>query len=75
MWRPFVRVLKKGLPNAVHMVDRSHICQHLNQAVDNVRRQESAALRGQAKAHKLKKMRWILEKSDWTHDQGRSYAS
>lgn len=60
MWRAFVKVVKQELPDAVHMLDRFHICQHLNQAVDDVRRQESVALRGQAKAKKLKKMRWVL---------------
>ncbi|HRY48641.1 MAG TPA: transposase [Candidatus Paceibacterota bacterium] len=38
-------------------LDRFHITQHLNQAVDQVRRAESTRLRGKPLAAKLKKMR------------------
>ena len=44
---------------ALHILDRFHIVQHLNQAVDEVRRAESAAA-GKPLAAKLKKMRWKL---------------
>ena len=44
------------------MLDRFHITRHLNQAVDQVRRAESARLRAssQEAAQQLKHMRWPL---------------
>jgi len=46
----------------LHVVDRFHSTLHLNQAVDQVRRGESARLRvqGAGAAERLKKMRWAL---------------
>jgi len=47
---------------ALHVLDRFHITMHLNQAVDQTRRAESARLRAAAssQADHLKKMRWKL---------------
>jgi len=47
---------------ATFVLDRFHITQHLNEAVDEVRRAESSRLRatGKAKAEQLKHMRWPL---------------
>jgi len=46
----------------LHVVDRFHITMHLNQALDQVRRTESARLRAEdkARAQRLKDMRWPL---------------
>lgn len=60
MWGPYLSVMAKKAGHALHILDRFHIVQHLNQAVDEVRRAESARLRGQPMAAKLKKMRWKL---------------
>ena len=46
--------------HALHVLDRFHITMHLNQAVDQVRRAESARLSGKPTAARLKKMRWKL---------------
>ena len=45
---------------ALHVLDRFHITMHLNRAVDQVRRGESARLRGKPTARRLKKMHWTL---------------
>lgn len=45
MWRAYLHVIKKYLPEAVHILDRFHIVKLLNEAVDQVRRQEAARLR------------------------------
>jgi transposase len=47
---------------ALHVLDRFHIVTHLNLAVDQVRRAESARLRAENKdaAQRLKHMRWPL---------------
>jgi transposase len=60
MWQPYLRVMAQKAGQALHILDRFHIVQHLNQAVDEVRRAESARLREQPLAAKLKKMRWKL---------------
>jgi transposase len=53
-------VIAKQAGHALHILDRFHIVQHMNQAVDEVRRAESTRLRGTPIAAKLKKMRWKL---------------
>lgn len=60
MWQPYLSVMAKEAGHALHILDRFHIVQHLNQAVDKVRRAESTRLRGKPIAAKLKKMRWKL---------------
>jgi transposase len=60
MWQPYLTVMAQKAGHALHILDRFHIVQHLNQAVDQVRRAESTRLHGQPLAAKLKKMRWKL---------------
>lgn len=62
MWKPYLQVLAKQAKQALHVLDRFHITQHLNEAVDEVRRAESSRLRaaGKTKAEQLKHMRWPL---------------
>lgn len=60
MWQPYLRVLAQKAGHALHILDRFHIVQHLNQAVDEVRRAESTRLRGRPLAERLKQMRWKL---------------
>jgi transposase len=62
MWKPYLKVLAAEAPQAMHVLDRFHIVRHLNAAVDQVRRAESARLRGgdNEQAARLKKMRWNL---------------
>lgn len=60
MWQPYLSVMAQRAGHALHILDRFHIVQHLNKAVDEVRRAESARLRGKPIAAKLKKMRWKL---------------
>ena len=62
MWRPYLKVLAAKAGHALHVLDRFHITSHLNQAVDQVRRAESARLHGEPAAKRLKKMRWKLLK-------------
>ena len=46
MWRAYLKSVAKLLPNAMHILDRFHIEAKLNEAVDKVRRAESAELAG-----------------------------
>lgn len=62
MWKPYLEVIATEVGQALHVLDRFHITMHLNQAVDQVRRAESARLRAasQAAAERLKHTRWAL---------------
>lgn len=60
MWKPYLTVIGKQVSHALHVLDRFHITMHVNQAVDQVRRGESARLREAGKKERLKHMRWIL---------------
>ena len=62
MWRPYLNVLAAQAGQALHVLDRFHITMHLNQAVDQTRRAESARFRtaASAQADRLKSMRWKL---------------
>jgi len=60
MWQPYLKVMAQQAGHALHILDRFHIVQHLNQAVDQVRRAESTRLHGKPMAAKLKKMRLKL---------------
>ncbi|HZL67377.1 MAG TPA: ISL3 family transposase [Candidatus Limnocylindrales bacterium] len=62
MWKPYLQVLAAQAGQALHVLDRFHISQHLNQAVDQVRRAESTRLRANddEAAKRLKHMRWPL---------------
>ena len=62
MWKPYLQVLAAQAGQALHVLDRFHITMHLNQAVDQVRRGESARLRVKSKqgAQRLKHLRWPL---------------
>jgi len=72
MWQPYLAVIAQQAGHALHILDRFHIVQHLNQAVDEVRRSESMRLRGQPLAAKLKKMRWkLLRKGSRVRGQAR----
>ena len=62
MWKPYVNVIAAEAGQALNVLDRFHITQHLNKAVDEVRRAESNRLRAHSRqeAQKLKHMRWLL---------------
>jgi transposase len=65
MWKPFLKVIRTELPEALNILDRFHIAAHLNAAVDNVRRGEVSALKKGAQKNagkSLKNMRFTFLK-------------
>jgi transposase len=60
LWRAYLNVVAVRVPQALHVLDRFHIMQHLNRAVDQVRRAERSQWRGRPTAEKLKHLRWQL---------------
>ena len=63
LWKPYLKVIKRKLSNAVHILDRFHVSQYLNKAVDETRRQEMAELRRDGFQAILEKSRWCLLKN------------
>ncbi|HEV2349543.1 MAG TPA: transposase [Terriglobia bacterium] len=47
LWKPYLNILAAEAGQALHVLDRFHITTHLNQAVDQVRRSETARLRAE----------------------------
>lgn len=62
MWRPYLKVIAKKLPRAVHILDRYHIVARLNKALDEVRAAEAKRLKAEGYEPHLHKTRWCLLK-------------
>lgn len=63
LWKPYLKVIKRKLPQALHILDRFHIMKYLNDAVDKTRRQETAQLYRDGYEPILGKSRWCLLKN------------
>ena len=63
MWKPYLKVIRKKLPQALHILDRFHIVALLNKAVDEVRRQEVKRLRSEGYDDVLTKGRYCFLKN------------
>lgn len=60
MWKAYLKVIPQFFSSAVHMIDRFHVTQLLNQAVDKVRRLDMAAMKGRPQAKRIKGLRWSI---------------
>lgn len=71
MWRPYLNVIKKMIPQAVHILDRFHIVARINKALDVVRAGEHKQLKNDGYDPVLTKARWTLLKKpkNLTKDQ------
>lgn len=58
MWEPYVSVIERYAPDAVLVFDRFHIVKHLNDALDQVRREEAHGAQKEA----LKESRYVFLK-------------
>ena len=61
MWKPFLKVIREHLPQALNVLDPFHVAQHLNRGVDEVRRKEQARM-NRAQRSALKGSRFLLLK-------------
>ena len=62
LWKPYLKVIKRKLKHCVHILDRFHVAQYLNVAVDETRREEAAQLKHDGYEPILEKARWCLLK-------------
>ena len=58
MWEAYFAPIRQRLSGALHILDRFHIRQQLNKAVDDVRKDEARALAEAGLKPQLKKLRW-----------------
>ena len=62
MWRAYLKVIAKKIPQAIHVLDRFHIMSHMNKAIDQVRAEEAKAMRRKGLEPLLHHSRWCLLK-------------
>ena len=62
MWRPYLNVLAQEISNAIHVLDRFHIMQAMNKAIDEVRAEEARRLKRDGYEPVLRHARWCLLK-------------
>jgi len=64
MWQASLNAVQHHAPNAQVLFDRFHLVQHLNRALDEVRRREWRRLSGREKTS-FKRTRFLLLKNPW----------
>jgi transposase len=62
MWQAYLKVIAKKAPQAIHVLDRFHIMQRMNKALDKVRSAEVKQLQADGYEPVLKGARWLLLK-------------
>ena len=62
MWRPYLKVIREALPSDLNILDRFHLAKKLNEAVDEVRKQETKELAAKGYEPVLKKSRYCFLK-------------
>jgi len=62
MWKPYLKVIAKKASDAIHVLDRFHIMQKMNKAIDEVRAAEVKRLKEDGYEPVLKHSRWCYLK-------------
>ena len=62
MWKPYLKVIRKKLPKATHILDRYHIVANLNKALDKIRAEEARRLNAEGYEAHLHQTRWCFLK-------------
>lgn len=62
MWKAFLKVVRARCGGARHVLDRFHVMQLMNKAIDKTRREEVRSLRAAGRRPYLTKTRWLLLK-------------
>jgi len=63
LWKAYLKVIKRKIPDCKHILDRFHVMKYLNDAVDRTRRIETAQLKQDGYEPILEKSRWCLLKN------------
>lgn len=62
MWKPYLQVIARKAPQAIHVLDRFHIASNMNKAISEVRTQEARDLKQKGFMAVLKGTRYCLLK-------------
>jgi transposase len=62
MWKPYLNVIREQIGQAIHVLDRFHVMKKMNEAVDQVRRDEVKRVKQAGYQRVLKHSRWCLLK-------------
>lgn len=62
MWKAYLKVIAKKAGQAIHVLDRFHIMQKMNKAIDKVRTGEARQMKADGYEEVLKHSRWCLLK-------------
>jgi transposase len=62
MWKAYLKVIAKKIPQAINILDRFHIMKKFGEAIDEVRRKETSRLKMDGYEPVLTKSRWLLLK-------------
>jgi transposase len=62
MWEPYLKVIREKCSEALHVLDRFHIVEKMNKALDEVRAGESRRMATEGLVPVLRKSRWLLLK-------------
>ena len=62
MWKPYLKVIAEKASQAVHVLDRFHVMQKMNKAIDEVRAGEVRQMKADGFEPVLKQSRWCLLK-------------
>jgi transposase len=62
MWRAYLKVIAKKVPQAIHVLDRFHVMQKMSKAIDQVRAAEVKQLKEDGYEPLLTGSRWLLLK-------------
>ncbi|MCL5269132.1 MAG: ISL3 family transposase [bacterium] len=64
MWKAYLKVIAKKIPHAIHVLDRFHLMQHMNKAIDQVRAEEAKQMKRRGLEPLLAHSRWCLLRHD-----------
>ena len=72
MWKPYLKIIAKHLPQAINVLDRFHIMQKFGRALDKIRSEEAKRLRQTKQPPLLSKSRWcfLKRRENLTEKQG-----
>ena len=62
MWKAYLKVIRKKLPDTIHILDRYHIVANLNKALDKIRAEEAKRLKTEGYEAHLHQTRWCFLK-------------
>ena len=62
MWEPYLKVIREKCSEALHILDRFHIVAKMNEALDEVRAEETRRMQREGRDPVFKKSRWLLLK-------------